>query len=113
MLASHIQQKTQYLGGLTRVLQKLSKKQLIERLQQNVAPFLYKQQDIYSGEAVMDYLLDNWPMQGKGYLYYSFAQQKAAAAPGESGIAIPVLLSRIERFAPRRKALQTIPQVNP
>jgi hypothetical protein len=103
-LVSLIQQSTKkYLPGLDQVLQKLSKKQLIERLKTHASPLLEKKENgLYRGEALFYHILQNWPDQGKRYCIFSFFSKALDPKANKEGIAIPALISSVEKFLGNR-----------
>lgn len=95
-----IQKNTKkYLGGLTQVVQKLSKEQLIERLQSMSVPLLKRQDGVYQGEALFYYVVQQWPNQGKKYLTFRFSSKTMPVGENiKCEISILALLGKTERM---------------
>lgn len=94
-LAYLIQQHNQYLAGLTQVLSKLSKKQLIERIKINSHPLLVVKEDGYYGEAVFYFIMNSWPNNGKQVLGFRFVESTISLQRDQHSISIPSLLQKM------------------
>ncbi len=97
-LAEMIQQRNQYLSGLTQVLGKLSKKQLIERIRLNTPPLLETKEDVHLGEATFHYIIKNWPKSGSYSLLFQFSEENITHKKEDIPLSIAYLVNRSQRL---------------
>ena len=98
LLAGQIQNTTQYLAGLTRVLHQLNKKQIIAKLQSRCIPLVQQKEDnCYEGEGLFHYALARWPEQGNQVFRYTVAQQEFSGTNTSEAITVNALLTKFDK----------------
>ncbi len=95
-LARLIHQHSQYLAGLTQVLNKLNKKQLVDRIKLHTPPLLETKPDGYYGEVVFHFFLKNWPKDGTAYLDFQFQEESITLKKEQEVLGILSLLKRVQ-----------------
>lgn len=95
-----ISRKTQYLGGVSRVIQQMTREQLVNKIFSLAYPsLLYEKEDqSYSGEAVFYYAMEKWPQKGLGSLNIKFCEKEFPITAKHVKISVSGILDMLEHF---------------
>ncbi|NUM35746.1 MAG: hypothetical protein HUU50_14460 [Candidatus Brocadiae bacterium] len=94
-----ISQKTQYLGGVNKVIQQMSRDQLLKKIFVLAPPVLQiEKEHSYIGEATFCYAMEKWPQKGLYLLKVKFLEKEFSLSSKNTKICVSSLLQMVDDF---------------